>query len=126
MEARLARVRAKDKAQGEKYLGGEPGPKRRRVRDEQEKEERDDEEQFALDDYDSDQEGLGSFSKGAAAFGLSAETMALMKKLGMKIGSAEEEEQELEDEIKVFCLSQGHLRKAYTGRFSTVREPTPS
>jgi chromosome transmission fidelity protein 1 len=103
MEARLARVRAKEKAQKEKFLKGGPDPKRRRMEN-KEKNEGKDEEQFALDDYDSDQEGDGSLPKGGAANGLSAETLTLMKKLGMNIGPPKEEEGELEDEIKVFKL----------------------
>jgi chromosome transmission fidelity protein 1 len=97
-------------AQKERYLKGEPDPKRRRVEDKVKKGEGDDEEQFVLDDYDSDREGAGSVPK-EAAIGLSAETMALMKKLGMNIGPAEEEEQEVEDEVKVYYLFVGTKTK---------------
>jgi chromosome transmission fidelity protein 1 len=104
MEVRLAKIRAKEMAQKERYLKGDPDPKRRRVENKVKRGEGDDEEQFVLDDYDSDQEGASSGPKGGTAIGLSAETITLMKKLGMGIGPAEEEEQEVEDEIKVYYL----------------------
>jgi hypothetical protein len=40
--------------------------------------------------------------QGDAKSSLSAETLALMKTLGMILGPREEEEEEVEDEIKVF------------------------
>jgi chromosome transmission fidelity protein 1 len=103
MEARLAKVRAKEKAQREKYLR-EPSAKRRRTDDKANGGKEDDEEQFVLDDYDSDREGNASFTKGSAANGLSAENLALMEKLGLTVGAPKEEEEEVEDETKV-CSS---------------------
>lgn len=101
MEARLAKVRAKEKAQREKFLRGEPASKRRKTEDRGKTIDGEDEEQFVLDDYESDREGEGLLTKGNARNGLSAETLALMEKLGMNLGPPKEEEEELEDEIKV-------------------------
>jgi hypothetical protein len=103
MEARLAKIRAKEKAQREKYLRGEPASKRRK-KEKDKIAEREDEEQFVLDDYESDQEGEGLMAKGDVGNGLSAETLALMEKLGMNLGLLKEEEEELEDEIKVLHI----------------------
>lgn len=101
MEARLAKIRAKEKAQREKYLKGEPHSKRRKTDDKEKAMGGEDEEQFVLDEYESDRDGEGSTAKGEARNGLSAETLALMEKLGMNLGPPEKEEEELEDEIKV-------------------------
>lgn len=100
MKARLAMVRAKEKAQREKYLRGEPASKRRKMEDGGKTGDGEDDEQFVLDDYESDQ-GDGPLAKGDVRNGLSAETLALIEKLGMNLGSPKEEEEELEDEIKV-------------------------
>lgn len=101
MEARLAKIRAKEKAQREKYLKGEPASKRRKMEDKGKTADREDEEQFVLNDYESDREGEGPLAKGDSTNGLSAETLALMEKLGMNLGLPKEEEEELEDNIKV-------------------------
>jgi chromosome transmission fidelity protein 1 len=106
LEARLKRVRAREKAMRERYLGGEQGNKRRKVEGLDQNVRVDDDEQFLLDEYDSDEEG-GNKSIGSAASGvsLSADTLALMEKLGMSINPVKEEEEEFEDEIKVGSLS---------------------
>lgn len=97
MGARLANIRAKEKAQRDRYLQGDQGFKRRKT--EAEKKGEDDEEQFVLEDYDSDQE-QSKPNKGVAATGFSAATLELMSELGM--GAAEnKEEDEVEDEMKV-------------------------
>lgn len=98
IEARLAKVRAKDKAQKEKFLKAEPGAKRRKVGKHETLDGEDDEQQFILDDYDSDNEKPKK-TEGANKF--STETLALMGKLGMVNGPAKEELEELEDETKV-------------------------
>lgn len=99
MEARLAKVRANEMAQREKYLK-EPYAKRRRTEDKTDNGVAEDEEQFVLDEYDSDREGKAWARKGDISSGLSAETLAMMEKLGMNVEPAKEEE-ELEDEVKV-------------------------
>jgi chromosome transmission fidelity protein 1 len=102
METRLARVRVKEKAQREKYLS-ESKAKRRRKEDEANNGVAESEEQFLLDDYDSDQDGNVSFEQSNARSVLSAETLSLMEKLGMNVRPTKDEEEELEDEVKVFA-----------------------
>lgn len=100
MEAKLAKIRAKEKAQRDRYLKGDQQPKRRKM--DVGKNEDDDEEQFALDDYESDGERSGIKNGGLNGV-FSAATLELMEKLG--IGQlSKEEEVEAEDEIKV-----GHI-----------------
>lgn len=115
MEARLAKVRAKEKAQKEKYLKGDPSFKKRKV-DVGKDGKDDDEEQFLLDDYESDGEKEGGKSNLNGVY--SAATLALMDQLG--IGKAfKEEELEDEDETKVF-LESGLLDFTKSNRYFTV------
>jgi chromosome transmission fidelity protein 1 len=97
MEARLAKIRAKEKAQREKYLKGDEAFKRRKTTADKDE---DDEEQFVLEDYESDHE-QNSRKEGIAATGFSAATLELMGQLGMGTTVADDEEDEMEDEIKV-------------------------
>lgn len=104
MEARLAKIRAAEKSRREKYLKGRPHSKRRKIEEKEKAGDGDHEEQFALDDYDSDREGEAAMAKGDVRNGLSAETLALLEKLGMNLGPLKDEEEEFEDETKVFRL----------------------
>lgn len=111
MELRLSSIRVKEKRERDRFMKGEGknGFKRRKV----EKDgdgmggEGDGEGQFLLDEYESDQESGGKKGRAGhaggvgAGNGLSAETLALMEKLGMAAGAPKEEEEEVEEEIKV-------------------------
>lgn len=115
MEARLARIRAKEKVQRDKYLKGDQGVKRRRV--DVDKGDDGDEEQFVLEDYESDQELNGT--KGGKSGGVfSAATLELMAKIGMGPVTPKEEEDEAEDEIKasdqisLFCTRLTYHRSS--------------
>lgn len=99
LEARLSKIRAKEKAQRQQFLRGESVQKKRKADPSQAGEADDDEEQFVLDDYDSADEK--SNSKAGGTSGLSAATLELMEKLGMNIGATKEDDDEGEDEIKV-------------------------
>lgn len=100
MEARLAKIRAREKAQRDKYLKGDQNFKRRKV---ETGNDDDDEEQFVLDDYESDREQGGSSSSG-----LSAKTLEMMSRIGMGPAALTEEEEEVEDEIKVRLRHHPH------------------
>ena len=101
MEARLAKIRAKEKAQREGYLKGDQNYKKRKTAAGKMDGGDDDEEQFVLDDYDSDAEQSASRKRGTAGSGLSAATLELMEKLGMSVNGRKEDEVEAEDEMKV-------------------------
>ncbi len=96
MQARLANIRAKEKAQREKYLKSDQSFKKRKI--DVKKSDGDDEEEYVLDDYESDQEN-GGVAGGSS--GLSAATLELMRKIGMGPVASEDEDEEVEDEIKV-------------------------
>jgi chromosome transmission fidelity protein 1 len=103
MEDRLSKIRAKEKAQRQQYLRGESAQKRRKSDSTQSIVDNQDEEQFVLDDYDSDSERSTSNTEGTG--GLSAATLELMQKLGMSIGAPKEDDDEGEGEIKVLRAS---------------------
>lgn len=121
MEARLEKIRAKEKAQRDKYLRGDHTTKKRKT-ETKSAEKNDDEEQFVLDDYDSDQEQRGTKDEGSL---YSAKTLALMEQLGMNNSTAKEEEEEVEEETKV-SQSRVHLARLTSCRSSTVHGHTPN
>ncbi|KAI9812801.1 MAG: ATP-dependent DNA helicase chl1 [Phylliscum demangeonii] len=110
LDARLAKIRARERKQRERFEKGEPVQKRLKgeSHDEHLTLDEDAEAQFVLDDYDSGEEGHSAAAKGSAFDGLSTATKELMSKLGMKVGNDAEEELELEDETKVFYCSRTH------------------
>jgi chromosome transmission fidelity protein 1 len=96
MEARLAVIRAKEKAERTKYLKGDQNFKKRKT---EQAADQDDEEQFILDDYDSDGEH-GSTADGSL---YSAATLELMAKMGMGPSASESADEESDDVTKVSC-----------------------
>jgi chromosome transmission fidelity protein 1 len=99
MEARLAKIRAKEKAQRNRYLKGDQAFKKRKT---EIKSEDDDEEQYLLDDYESDDD---KGSRGISTTNtFSQATLELMKKVGMGPVTPEDEDEEVEDEIKVIAI----------------------
>lgn len=103
MEARLAKIRAKEKAQRDKYLKGDQTFKKRRT--DANAEDEDDEDQYLLDDYESDDESKVFRGKGGGSSVFSAATLELMKQAGMGPIESTDEADELVDEIKVSRIS---------------------
>jgi chromosome transmission fidelity protein 1 len=108
LEKRLTKVREREKKVKQRYENGEPQTKRRKVTTADRDSDRG-EEQFLLDDYESDGEERGAGRGQSNSDGLSAETQALLKKLGMTVGMhTAEEDIELPDELKIFFCSRTH------------------
>jgi chromosome transmission fidelity protein 1 len=120
MEIRLAKIRAKEVAERDKYMKGGQNYKKRRI--DVAKSEEDDGEQYVLDDYDSDREHSGPKSEGSGT-GLSAETLALLRQAGIGIEAPKEEGEELEDEIKVWHGLFSGSGSANAIRSSTAHVP---
>ncbi|KAF2819506.1 DNA repair helicase [Ophiobolus disseminans] len=121
---RLAKIRAKEKRVKERFESGEPRYKRQKLAV-GEANAHDDEAQFVLEDYESDEE-----SREAAKFsafsesGLSSETQALMEKLGYSDGTSKADEGETPDETKIFFCSRTHSQLTqFTSELSRVRLP---
>jgi len=100
LEERLAKIRAKEKSQRERYLKGGQGYKKRRLEsDPTAANADDDDEQFVLDDYDSD--GEKSARSGLGREGFSAATLELMDKFGLNRQTGADDDLEMDDETKV-------------------------
>ncbi|KAI9740815.1 MAG: ATP-dependent DNA helicase chl1 [Claussenomyces sp. TS43310] len=106
MEARLAKVRAKEKLERERYLKGEPGVKRRKMGKTEGPSDEDDDGQFVLDDYESDREA-GTAPKARNGTSFSTETLALMGKLDT-LGPPKVEDEDVKEETKIFYCSRTH------------------
>jgi chromosome transmission fidelity protein 1 len=85
----------------------------------------DDEEQFVLDDYDSDTENQKRQDSGNAD-GLSASTLALLERFKGKFSTQKKEgEEELDDEIKIFFCSRTHSQLSqFAGELRRVTFPS--
>lgn len=108
LEKRLAKVREREKKVKQQYENGEPMTKRRKIVN-ADGDGEPGEDQFLLDDYESDKEDGGGGRVNRNPDGLSAETQALLKKLGMNYGLPTiEEDAEMPDEMKIFFCSRTH------------------
>jgi chromosome transmission fidelity protein 1 len=109
LEDRLTKVRARENKIKERQGGREPLVKRRKTAADEQAQSNLDENHFLLDDYESDDEIRISASSSATDHGLSAETQALMKRLGLPTGgSVPEPDAEMIDELKIFYCSRTH------------------
>ena len=97
MEARLTKIRAKEQVQKQIYLKGDQSFKKRKTNKDGAEDAT--EKQFILDDYDSDDEQRSSRSQAGEIY--SAETQALLEKLGMTEKNKEEDFDDIVDEVKV-------------------------
>lgn len=123
LNERLAQIKAREKRARERASGVSQVYKRQRV--DLDDGEGDDEARFALDDYESDQESASTAR--AANFdssGLSAETQALMDKLGYTTGETKIEDGQALDETKIFFCSRTHSQLTqFSHELSQVRMP---
>ncbi|KAK7626152.1 helicase C-terminal domain-containing protein [Phyllosticta citricarpa] len=126
LEERIARVRAKERKLKERQLSGEPHRKRQKIPTAEADGGNDDEARFLLDDYESeDEQTQKAKSKVGSDLGFSAETVALMKKLGMPVDRTKvEEETEEPDELKIFYCSRTHSQlQQFAGELRRVKIP---
>ncbi|KAJ4383316.1 ATP-dependent DNA helicase chl1 [Didymella sp. IMI 355093] len=124
LNERLAQIKAKEKRARERAFGASQVHKRHRVGLD-DCDNGDDEAQFALDDYESDQESANYARAGRFdSSGLSAETQALMDKLGYVTGEAKVEDGQPLDEMKIFFCSRTHSQLTqFSSELSRVRMP---
>lgn len=112
LEAKLEKIRQHELKVRDRQENGPPLTKKRKLDDDSGKDvDIVDEEQFALDDYESDNEGTKSSkaNNGDADLGLSKETQALMQKLGYGLSALPKpEDLEAEDELKIYFCSRTH------------------
>lgn len=112
----------------ERQENGPPFNKKRRMDDGKNQDDID-EEQFVLDDYESDDEGVRASKKGGAEsdLGLSRETQALMQKLGYGLSALpKEEDNEAEDELKIYFCSRTHSQLTqFVHELRRIKLPAP-
>ncbi|GAB7341074.1 hypothetical protein MBLNU457_7392t1 [Dothideomycetes sp. NU457] len=121
LEEKLQAVRDRERKVRER-AEGEPDRKRRKL-DKHASDQVDDEERFVLDDYDSD-DGAKSKRKQDDKLDLSAETRAMMQKLGMVLEN-KTEQGEIEDELKIFVCSRTHSQLSQmVGELRRIKIPS--
>ncbi|KAK8152501.1 ATP-dependent RNA helicase-like protein chl1 [Phyllosticta citrichinensis] len=126
LEERIARVRARERKLKERHSNGEPHRKRQKISTTEADGEKDDEARFLLDDYESeDEQAQKAKSKASSDLGFSAETVALMKKLGMPVDQKKvEEDVEEPDEVKIFYCSRTHSQlQQFASELRRVKMP---
>lgn len=121
-EERLSKVREKERKLREKKSSGEPSHKRRKQAGRDDESSADTEDQFALDDYNSDDDAASS-NVGTSQY--SAETTKLLEKLGMILPTQGIHQTEnMEEELKMFFCSRTHSQLSqFVGELQRVHLP---
>lgn len=124
LNERLAKIKAREKRAKERSVNGAPASKRHKVGS-RDVDEEDAEAQFALDDYESDRERSSDAKAGNFdSSGLSAETQALMDRLGFVVGEAKTNDGDAPDETKIFFCSRTHSQLTqFSSELSRVKLP---
>lgn len=127
LEVKLEKIRQQERKIRDRQENGPPLSKKRKL-DESGDLNTADEEQFVLDDYESDDEASKSSKRPAGAndLGLSKETQALMQKLGYGLsGMQKEDEMGAEDELKIYFCSRTHSQLTqFVNELRRIKLPT--
>lgn len=123
LNERIAKIKVKEKRAKERYESGEQGYKRQKIATSEATNE--DEAQFALDDYESDEESHKRTRAGAFnEYGLSAETQALMASLGYADDATKDDDGDVPDETKIFFCSRTHSQLTqFSSELGRVKMP---
>jgi len=123
LDSRIAKIKAQEKKAKDRYVNGEPLPKRQRVATTDATDEPA-EMQFVLDDYESDEDAAKHRPSHAAnESGLSAENQALMEQLGYSVKRTEDKI-DIADETKIFFCSRTHSQLSqFASELRRVRLP---
>lgn len=122
LEHRLARIRHQEEKIKQRCANGAPPQKRRRV---ERADERRAEDEFLLDDYESD----GAYGQTRVPFngqdhGISEDTKAIIKRLAIGCDVQAEESEEMPEERKVFYCSRTHSQLSqFASELRRVRMP---
>lgn len=121
-EERLAKVREKERKVREKQNSVEPFRKKRKQPGLDDDQNEEHEDQFALDDYHSDDERA---SGNDAPSQYSVETTKLLEKLGMIVSKQDDRHaEEAEEELKIFFCSRTHSQLSqFVGELQRVHLP---
>ncbi|KAI9722840.1 MAG: ATP-dependent DNA helicase chl1 [Chrysothrix sp. TS-e1954] len=109
LNARLAKIKAREDRARARFESGERPHKRQRLDEAaQTFSAADDEATFLLEDYESDREDVTKFSSTRPDLGLSAETLSLLERASGGPVKTIDPEETVEDELKVFFCSRTH------------------
>ncbi|KAH9864702.1 hypothetical protein J1614_010638 [Plenodomus biglobosus] len=122
---RIARIKAKDRRARENYEKHEQRYKKQKTGDSPAN-GGNDEAQFALDDYESDHDARKQANDEAFnESGFSAETQALMAKLGFAAATVKDDDEEAPDETKIFFCSRTHSQLTqFSSELGKVKMPS--
>ena len=125
LESHLAQIREKESRLRLQYEKGEPLRKRAKVNHGDSASEPGDEDQFVLDDYESETEAKASTAFQADREGLSAASLDLMRKLGEPLSPARDNpDLETAEELKIFFCSRTHSQLTqFVNELRRVRIP---
>lgn len=125
LEVKLEAVRRRERKVRERQESGQPTAKKRKLNEPATEE--DEEDQFILEDYQSDDENSSNTRKGGAAgdLGLSKETEALMQKLGFTLQAMPQtDDTDPVDELKIFFCSRTHSQLTqFVGELRRLKIP---
>ncbi|CAG8242016.1 unnamed protein product [Penicillium salamii] len=122
-EARLAKIRQDEERLKQAQESVHRPRKKQRV-EEPALESAADEEQFVLDDYDSDSENQGP-KEARGSDGLSASTLALLERFQGQFSTQKKEEEEDVEEVKIFFCSRTHSQLSqFAGELRRVAFPS--
>jgi chromosome transmission fidelity protein 1 len=118
LEARLTTIREAEKRKREQLAMSDANPKRRKEAHRVDA-AKDDEEQFILDDYESDKEDSRQQSQ------YSTETLKMLEKLGMlPLESGKGADEEVVEETKIYFCSRTHSQLSQlTGELQRIKLP---
>ncbi|CAG8410021.1 unnamed protein product [Penicillium salamii] len=122
-EARLAKIR-QDEERLKQAQESVNRPRKKQRLEESALESAADEEQFVLDDYDSDSGNQGP-KEAKGSDGLSASTLALLERFQGQFSTQKKEEEEDVDEVKIFFCSRTHSQLSqFAGELRRVAFPS--
>ncbi|KAI9783641.1 MAG: ATP-dependent DNA helicase chl1 [Candelina submexicana] len=123
MESKLARIRAKEKRQKERFVEANPRHKKTKLDRDKANCNHKDESSFVLDDYESDDDPRSSTDVSRYG-GLSEETQKLIMKLSGN-SFKEGEPEEVVEELKIFYCSRTHSQlKQFINELRRVQFPS--
>ncbi|CEJ56820.1 Putative DEAD_2 protein [Penicillium brasilianum] len=124
-EARLAKIKREEERVKQASVTQDRPRKKQRVDEPDSQTSHDDEEQFVLDDYDSESEAQKNPSESGGVDGLSASTLALLEKFKGNFSTQKKDEDEEDDTVKIFYCSRTHSQLVqFAGELRRVTFPS--
>ncbi|KAJ5454284.1 uncharacterized protein N7458_005240 [Penicillium daleae] len=124
-EARLAKIKREEERLKQASTTQDRPRKKQRLDEPDSQPSHDDEEQFVLDDYDSESEDRKKSSESSGVDGLSASTLALLEKFKGSFSAPKKDDDEEDDTIKIFYCSRTHSQLSqFAGELRRVTFPS--